>query len=334
MPPTPQPTTRPRRGRLPLASAPVKLAGFAALLVVLFGTAALAGGAIDPDRGDTEHRDDAATATDGGHPGSGEHTGVPAARREDSAPAHSADKKTRPVRGLAVAENGLRLAVANRELRRARTERVRFRIVDERGQTVRDFDVEHTKRMHVIVVRRDLAAFQHLHPTQNRDGSWSIPVRLSRAGSYRLFADFSHEGQPATLASDLHVDGQADLRPLPPPAATAISDGGYEVRLQSGRARPGSEASLQFKIAKGGQELQPEPYLGAGGHLVALREGDLAFLHVHPTEHGHGGGGRPAALDDPIAFAATFPTTGRYRLFLQFKHNGTVQTVAFTQEVM
>ncbi|MGI8730205.1 MAG: hypothetical protein ACR2LK_09495 [Solirubrobacteraceae bacterium] len=332
MPPTPQPTPPPSRVRSPFASAPIKLAGFAALLFVLFGAAALAGGAIDPDRDEAEHGVDSATASGGGHPGPREHTGAPVAAREHSTPAHS-DKETHPVRGLAVAENGLRLVVANRELRRARTENVRFRIVDERGQTVHDFDVEHTKRMHAIVVRRDLAAFQHLHPTQQRDGSWSVPVRLPRAGSYRLFADFSHKGQPATLASDLHVDGQADLQPLPPPAATAISDGGYEVGLQSSRARPGSEASLRFTIAKDGQELQPEPYLGAGGHLVALREGDLAFLHVHPADHGHGNSGRPAAHDDPIAFAATFPTAGRYRLFLQFKHNGTVQTVAFTQEV-
>ena len=65
----------------------------------------------------------------------------------------------------------------------------------------------------------------------------------------------------------------------------------------------------------------PEEYLGAGGHLVALREGDMAFLHVHPTD------------DHAAAFAATFPTEGSYRLFLQFKHEGRVQTVAFTQEV-
>jgi oxalate decarboxylase/phosphoglucose isomerase-like protein (cupin superfamily) len=66
--------------------------------------------------------------------------------------------------------------------------------------------------------------------------------------------------------------------------------------------------------------VKTEPYLGAGGHLVALREGDMAFLHVHP-------------MDDGAHFAATFPTAGRYRLFLQFKHEGQVQTVAFTQEV-
>jgi hypothetical protein len=47
----------------------------------------------------------------------------------------------------------------------------------------------------------------------------------------------------------------------------------------------------------------------------------MAFLHVHPV------------ADDPVRFGATFPTEGRYRLFLQFKHDGRVHTVAFTQEV-
>jgi len=49
---------------------------------------------------------------------------------------------------------------------------------------------------------------------------------------------------------------------------------------------------------------------------------------VHPADDAHAGG-----HDDGIGFATTFPTAGRYRLFLQFKHEGRVQTVAFTQEV-
>jgi hypothetical protein len=244
-----------------------------------------------------------------------------------------------PVRGLAVAENGLRLVVDEPELRRGRTERLRFRIVDERGRGVRDFDVEHTKRMHLIVARRDLTGFQHLHPTMSADGTWSTPLRLPEAGSYRLFADFSHDGRATTLATDLRVDGAADLEALPEPASFAKSDGGYDVRLAGARARAGREAELRFTITRDGNPVHVEPYLGAGGHLVALREGDLAFLHVHPADHGHEdgkpGGDRSAAAehDDSIGFEATVPTAGRYRLFLQFKHEGRVHTVAFTQEV-
>ena len=105
--------------------------------------------------------------------------------------------------------------------------------------------------------------------------------------------------------------------------------GGYDVRFSGDSARPGEETELKFAISKDGTTVHPEPYLGAGGHLVALRDGDLAFLHVHPTEHA----GAESGHDDAISFATTFPTAGKYRLFLQFQHEGRVQTVAFTQEV-
>ena len=90
------------------------------------------------------------------------------------------------------------------------------------------------------------------------------------------------------------------------------------MRLDSGAARAGQEVELRFAVTKDGRPVQTEPYLGAGGHLVALREGDLAFLHVHPAGD---------------AFEATFPTTGAYRLFLQFKVDGRVHTAEFTREV-
>jgi hypothetical protein len=278
-------------------STTAKLAAFAATLVVLFGAAALAGAAIGPDRDEN-----VASTEPQGH----------------SEMASAAEP--RALRGLAIAEDGLRVVVDDPELRRGREETLRFRIVDERGETVRDFEVEHEKRMHLILARRDLSNFQHLHPEQTAYGSWIVTVRPDDAGSYRLFADFSHDGEPQTLATDLRVDGTADLRPLPEPEPTAVSDGGYQVRLAAGEARPGQEADLRFTITKDGVPVETEPYLGAGGHLVALRDGDLAFLHVHP-------------MDDTVRFAATFPTEGRYRLFLQFQHEGRVHTVAFTQEV-
>jgi hypothetical protein len=299
-----------------LASAPAKLAGFGAVLAVLLGGGALAGGAVGPDREEPREPAHAAApahpAEGGGHGGD--------------------DAGARPVRGLAVAENGLRLVVEDPELRRGRTEELRFRIVTESGRTVRDFDVEHEKRMHLIIARRDLTGFQHLHPEQDADGSWRVPVTLGEAGSYRLLADFAHGDEPFTLAGDLRVDGDADLRPLPAPAPTSVSDGGYAVRLDAGRVRPGREADLRFTITKDGRPVDTEPYLGAGGHLVALREGDLAFLHVHPTDHAEDEQAG-AADDDAVGFAATFPTEGRYRLFLQVRHEGRIQTVAFTQEV-
>ena len=287
-------------------SATIKLAGFTAILAALFAVGALAGGIIDP-----------ATAGDDEAPSMAGHGG-------DAEPAagHGEAAAPDPVRGLAVAAEGVRLEVERAELRRGRDEELRFRIVSEAdGAAVRDFEVTHERRMHLIVVRRDLTGFQHLHPKMRADGTWVAPVTLADGGSYRMFADFSRGGEAQTLASDLRVDGTADLRDLPAPDPVATT-GDYEVHLDAGDARPGTPATLDFEITRDGEPVETEPYLGAGGHLVALREGDLAFLHVHPEEHADG-----------VAFEATFPSAGRYRLFLQFQHEGKVQTVAFTQEV-
>lgn len=291
-------------------SAGIKLLAFTLALAVVFGGAVVAGGAIDPEREQPAEEHDpmpphAEDTTDEEH--------------EDMS---ATDDQAHPVRGLGVAEDGLRVVADDPAVPRGETAELRFRVVDAEGSTVRDFDVEHDKRLHLIIVRRDLTGFQHLHPKQNEDGSWSAALRLNDAGSYRLFADFVRDGEPHTLATDLRVDGTADLHALPAPTAQAKSDGGYDVRLDAGPARPGAGTSLRFSITKDGRAIQTEPYLGAGGHLVALREGDLAFLHVHPTDD-HGA----------IAFAATFPTQGRYRLFLQFQHDGRVHTAAFTKEV-
>ena len=119
-----------------------------------------------------------------------------------------------PVRGLAVADDGLRLVVPTPELRRGRRDDAALRDHRRVRRAVRDFDVTHERRMHLIVVRRDLTGFQHLHPEQDADGRWSTPVTLPEAGSYRVLADFTRDGEAHTLASDLRVDGPRELAPL------------------------------------------------------------------------------------------------------------------------
>ena len=308
-------------------SAPVKLISFAAVLALAFGVAAVAGDAIGPEpKADQSIAHDGTAGEGAGHgstdEGAGHGPADEGAGHGSTGGGDAAEAGSQPVRGLAVAEAGLRLVVDDTELSRGKTELLRFRIVDDRDETVQEFEVEHERRMHLIVVRRDMTGFQHLHPEQDADGSWSVSVELSQPGSYRVFADFSRSGTRYTLASDLGVNGAAYLRDLPPAETTADAGDGYEVRREPGE--------LSFTVRRDGEPVRVEPYLGAGGHLVALREGDLAFLHVHPVEHAEDEG---TGHSDAIAFEATFPTSGRYRLFLQFKHEGTVRTAAFTEEV-
>ena len=239
----------------------------------------------------------------------------------------------------------LRLEVQETELPRNRTTRVGFRIVGPDGREVENFQVEHDKPMHLIVVRRDLTGFQHLHPELHDQGEWATDITLPDAGSYRVFTDFNRDGESHTLEADLTVPGEAVYRPLPPPAADADTGDGYQVRLAGAPSKAGEHSELGFSVTLGHEEVAVEEYLGARGHLVALREEDLAYLHVHPLGGGHGAGHRHEGVDPedvrdgeedaaaPIRFMAEFPSGGRYGLFLQFKHGGTVHTAAFTREV-
>ena len=279
-------------------NAPAKLAAFAAALAGVFGAATLAGGAVGSV-----------------------HEPAKVAERMAMGGGHGGDAKmaAQAVRGLAVSEGGLTLELARRTATPGKRFDLAFRIAGRDGQTVRDFDVEHTKRMHFIVVRRDMSGFQHLHPTEAADGTWSVPVTLREAGSYRVFADFSVNGKPHTLADDVTVDGTVRSLPLAAPVKSVDVDG-LRVSLTEGATHAGEEAELGFTVTRDGRPVAIEDYLGAKGHLVALRQGDLAFLHVHPDENS-------------LKFMATFPTAGRYRLFLQFSVDGRIHTAAFTQEV-
>jgi hypothetical protein len=192
---------------------------------------------------------------------------------------------------------------------------------------VRDFDIEHARRMHLIVVRRDFENFQHLHPRMARDGTWATRLDLSESGPYRAFADFKVDSRKLVLATSVYARGGFRPVPLPRPAASASAGKGYEVRLRSAEPRAGAPTPLEFEVRRrGGAVVRDlEPYLGARGHLVALRQGDLAYLHTHPEDR--------ATRGDSIHFETEYPTAARYRLFLQFKHEGRVETAAFTQKV-
>jgi hypothetical protein len=284
-------------------SPPIKLVAFAGVLALVFGAATLAGGAVGPVHKPAK---------------------VASARPSDKMgmdAAHGGDAEMAPqaVRGLAVSEGGLTLKLARTTATPDKPFELAFRIVGRDGRTVRDFDVEHTKRMHFIVVRRDMTGFQHLHPTEAADGTWMVPVTLRHAGSYRVFADFSVNGKPHTLADDVSVDGTVRSEVLPAPVKSVDVDG-LRVSLTEGASHAGEESQLGFTVTRNGQPVAIEDYLGAKGHLLALRQGDLAFLHVHPDEN-------------RLQFMATFPTAGAYRLFLQFQTHGRVHTAAFTQEV-
>ena len=273
-------------------------------VAAVFGSAVLIGEAISGE----DEASHGAMEMAGGH---GEETGG-----HDAMPSE-------PVRGLSAEQDGLAISLDETEILRGEESELSFR-VEEESSPVTDFDVEHERRMHLIVVRRDLTGFQHLHPEMAADGTWSTPVVIDEPGEYRAFADFVHDGENYTLAGDLTVPGKPSYEDLPFQATETETDSGYEVGVEGEAAVAGEESELTFNVMRDGKAVDVDPYLGANGHLVALREGDLAFLHVHPAEGDDEGKG--------IRFMTEFPSAGSYRLFLQFKDGGEVHTAAFTRD--
>ena len=225
--------------------------------------------------------------------------------------------------GLAATDGRLTLRLLDARRAAPGAGTLRFRILDPGGRPVTDMDVAHERRMHLIVASRDLAHFRHVHPVAGADGTWVADLDLPAAGAYRAFADFSHAGLPRTLGADLLVDGPLRARALPEPSDTATGAGGYAAEVVERTARDG-ETRLAYRVTRAGRPVSGiTPYLGAAAHVVALREGDLAFIHAHADD--------PAA--DGLLRAAVHAGPGRYRVFIEFRHAGAVRTVAHTLEV-
>ncbi|WP_240958389.1 hypothetical protein [Streptomyces barkulensis] len=296
----------------------LKITAFTAALAAAFGAAYGVGNAVDPV---------SAEPAPAAHAGHGADTG-----REDAAPGHGGEEVGHgeaQAGGLQISEGGYTLDLDTPRVKAGEETELSFTVRDEDGRPLTSYRTEHGKQLHLILASRDLAVYRHLHPKRAADGSWSVPVDLPAAGDYRVFADFvpAAEGaKPLTLGADLAAVGEYEPKKLPDPSRTATVDG-YTVTLD-GTLRPGATGTLDLKVAKDGRPVTDlQPYLGAYGHLVALRAGDLAYLHVHPNGEPGDGATEPGPT---VSFATTAPSGGSYRLFLDFKHDGKVRTAAFT----
>ncbi len=227
--------------------------------------------------------------------------------------------------GLMVSSGGYTLELQDPVVQAGAGRPVSF-VIDGPDGPVTSYDVEHEKRLHFIAVRRDFTGFQHVHPELAADGTWTTELDLT-PGQWRVFADFKPAGaDDLTLGSDLAVPGEVTVAPDPPATRVSTVDG-YTVTL-GGDLASGEHSTLGLSVAKDGQPVTDlEPYLGAYGHLVALRAGDLAYLHVHPE--GEPGDGVTTPGPD-VEFVAEVPSAGSYHLYLDFKHGGVVRTAKFT----
>lgn len=194
-----------------------------------------------------------------------------------------------------------------------------FSILTKDNRIVQNFDILHEKRMHVILVRKDLNTFEHLHPIFDETLSqFTFEHTFKDEGEYRIFADFvPRDGVSAVAHSAIFVgSGTGDYRALKPQKELKEQVGSYtiEYTLPHNRIVADEEIQYTLKVNEKGKPITAfEPYLGAAGHSIIIKEESLDYIHTHAS-----------AAD--LTFTTTFPKPGTYAIFTQFQIKGKVYT--------
>ncbi|BBI34198.1 hypothetical protein [Cohnella abietis] len=207
---------------------------------------------------------------------------------------------------------------------------VTIQIQDKEGKAVKSFDINHEKKMHLIVVSKDLSYFDHIHPEYKEEGTFVVQTKLPSAGSYKLIADYIPTGSGATSQSHwVTVEGKYSVQEgINPESSLVKKVGDIEVTLSFDQLMANMDVNLNFNMidvhtGKPIKDLQP--YLGAVGHVVILSSDAEQYLHVHPTDE--------SAKGPDAQFRTSFPTSGVYKIWGQFQRNDKPFIVSFVVKV-
>ena len=188
--------------------------------------------------------------------------------------------------------------------------------------------VVHEKKMHVIIVSKDLSEFFHQHPTFTAQGRYDVPFTFKTGGDFVVYEDYTPVGEGHQLGRQVvSVAGPAKKPVVFKQDAMRWSKDGYEAVLSFDKpVQVGQPLFVQVKVTKGGQPVTDlENYLGALGHMVVISQDTKQYLHVHPQDQTDKG--------PVIGFHTNFDKAGLYRVFLQINHGGQIRTADFTVNV-
>jgi hypothetical protein len=228
------------------------------------------------------------------------------------------------------------------------------------GEQVKKFETVHEKQFHLFVISQDMEYFQHIHPEEQPDGTWTIDVTLLKAGYYKILSDFMPSGgapqflaRPlvtAGYAGDLAADSAhlvADSKPV-----KTVDDITATVSYDPPECMVGLYCHMNYLLtdsATGKPVTDLQTYLGAFGHTLIMSEDMVDYVHSHPLDilaMPDDDGGPPVFLIPPgsdleklrggpeVTFEGLMPKPGHYRAWTQFRRNDKVHTFAFTFNVV
>ncbi|OGZ46136.1 MAG: hypothetical protein A3C84_05130 [Candidatus Ryanbacteria bacterium RIFCSPHIGHO2_02_FULL_48_12] len=219
--------------------------------------------------------------------------------------------------------------------------------------------VEHEKLMHVIGLRADMNEFFHIHPDALASGAADTGVfrvwrTFAKPGQYKVWSEIKKDGINHSFGhQEFRVEQNSPFGKQEPEYDKQVSFtrnvlvAGYQVSLVHDPIVKGRETLLSFDIhTPTGQEASVEPYLGANMHLAVIKDDWTQFIHTHPAdmmsrEHAYmplhwpirvfkeakADAGHDVSVphggDETINFRVIFPESGVYKVFGQFRPQGT-----------
>jgi hypothetical protein len=185
-------------------------------------------------------------------------------------------------------------------------------------------DVEHEKKIHLIIVSEDLSWFNHIHPEYQADGSYTVTETFPNGGNYILYADYKPSGSAHQLEKiNVQVQGKSVAAKTYTTIQNSANSSPFTVTLKPDDGKFISNKAIHFDgvFTQNGKSFdvnQLQNYLGAKGHMVAINTETKEYVHLHPEVEG-----------TILNFHTTFEKAATYRVWLQFMAEGKLHTTDF-----
>jgi hypothetical protein len=215
-----------------------------------------------------------------------------------------------------------------------------------------DFLADHGHLMHLYVIAKpDASRVWHLHPELTSAGVFTQSLPAMPVGKYKLYGDVVHRsGFAETAVAELDVTQTIAGTPLigdDAGGARGESPDGAHILWDHDAAPIQAKKATIFKFKLVGKDGQPVPdaefYMGMLGHAAFVKNDGTVFAHVHPSgsvpmaaltlanpsSEDHSMHHTETKLPAEVDFPYGFPTPGDYRIIVQMKHGGVIETGIF-----
>jgi hypothetical protein len=221
-----------------------------------------------------------------------------------------------------------------------------------------DLVPDHGHLMHLYVIGEpDAHRVWHLHPEMTSGGIFLQLLPPIPAGRYKLYGDVVHRsGFPETAVAELDVPVNIVGTPLTGDDAAGVRgespDGAHIVWDRDGSSPLQAKKVSLFKFKLVDKDGAPVPdaelYMGMPGHAAFVKNDGTVFAHIHPSGSVSMAAlmvANPSMRDQgmqhmmnqmtmnglpaEVSFPYAFPTPGDYRIIVNMKHGGVIETGIF-----